>query len=234
MTGLEGIWAASGLASLFNTAIASFDYILVAKQAATRPQSLLVQLDSAQLRLTRWGEAAGIAGWEVKDENSMKESGSFQLNETQEKQTIKTFLAVSTLFEECQKLCHGERKKDSSAITNEISPFDQGSGNWNLTYRYLHRQMQGTVNSRRNKVSVAQRVKFAFYQKKHLEDFIKDINCHIDNLYTIYDPPAENLAELSKVEVKKILEAVEELRVASKNDPILRFAVETILKQEAS
>ncbi|KAH9427464.1 hypothetical protein MCOR02_012096 [Pyricularia oryzae] len=234
MSGLEGIGAASGLASLFNTAIASFDYILVAKQAATRLQSLLVQLDSAQLRLTRWGEAAGIAGSEVEDEDSMKRSGSFQLNENEEKQAIRTFLAVSTLFEECQKICHGERKKDSSTTTNEIVPFDNGSGNWNLTYRYLHRQMQGIVNSRRNKVSVAQGVKFAFYQKKHLEDFIKDINCHIDNLYKIYDPPADGLVKLSKAELVKILEVVGELGVASKNDPILSSAVETIIKQEAS
>lgn len=91
MSGLEGIGAASGLASFFNTAIASFDYILVAKEAATRLQSLLVQFDSVQLRLTRWGKAAGIAGLEVQDGKSIKESGSFQLDEEREKQAIETF-----------------------------------------------------------------------------------------------------------------------------------------------
>lgn len=234
MTGLEGIGAASGLASLFNTAVAPFDYILVAKQAASRLQSLLVQLDNAQLRLTRWGKAAGITGFKVEDENSMKRSGSFQLDETQEKQAIKTFLAVSKLFEECQKLCRAERKKDSSPSTNEIVPFDPASGDWSLEHRYLHQQMQGIVNNRRNKVSVAQRVKFAFYQKKHLENFIKDIDCHSDNLYRIYDPPAEDLVKLGKAELTEILEIVEKLGDASKNDRILSSAAEAILKQKAS
>lgn len=63
MTGAaEGIGAANGTAGLFNTAITWFDYINVAKQADTRLESLLVKLDNAQLRLTRWGKAMGLTG----------------------------------------------------------------------------------------------------------------------------------------------------------------------------
>lgn len=100
--------------------------------------------------------------------------------------------------------------------------------------RYLHVKMQGIVNGRRNKVSVAQRVKFAFYQKKHLEDFIKEINCHIDNLYSVYDPPAEKQGELGKAELVEILEIVKELGAASDHDSVIHPAVQNILKQEAS
>ncbi|KAL8404267.1 hypothetical protein RB594_009214 [Gaeumannomyces avenae] len=213
MAGAEVIQAASGLAGLFNTAITWFDYILVAKQAAPRLQSLLVKLDNAQLRLTRWGKAVGIAGPEVEDEDSMKGSGSFELDDEQEQQAIQTFLAVADLFKEYQKLCDSERNSNSEdePTRNEIRPFDPASERWNPMHRYLHVKMQGIVNGRKNKVSVAQRIKFAFYQKKHLEHFIKDINGHIDNLHSIYDPPAEKQGELGKAELVEILEIVKEL-----------------------
>jgi hypothetical protein len=239
MTGVvEGIGAASGLASLFNTAITWFDYVLVAKQAAPRLQSLLVKLDAAQLRLTRWGKAAGLTGSQIEDEESLKSSGSFQLDESEEQLAIGTFRAVAALFEECQKLCHSERKgkseDDPSVRENEISPFGTVGLNWNPMHRYLHRKMRDITDGRKNKVSVAQRVKFAIYKKEHLEKFIKDINDLIDELYKIHEPPAEEQNELGKEELAKFLEVVKELGVACDRDPVIRSAVQNILKQEAS
>jgi hypothetical protein len=103
MTGVaEGIGAAAGVAGLYNTAITWFDHIYIAKQAAPRLQSLLVKLDNAQLRLTRWGKAAGLTGRRITDEESVKNSYSFQLDEEQERQAIQTFETVATIFEECQ------------------------------------------------------------------------------------------------------------------------------------
>jgi tRNA U34 5-carboxymethylaminomethyl modifying enzyme MnmG/GidA len=126
MTGVaEGIGAAAGVAGLYNTAIAWFDHIYIAKQAAPRLRSLLVKLDNAQLRLTRWGKAAGLTVQRITDEESVRNSYSFQINETQERQAIRTFQTVAMIFEECQKLCHLERKgkssSDPSVKENEIT-----------------------------------------------------------------------------------------------------------------
>ncbi|KAH8878675.1 hypothetical protein GQ53DRAFT_756520 [Thozetella sp. PMI_491] len=235
MTGVaEGIGAASGLANLFNTAITWFDYILVAKQAAPRLQSLLVKLDDAQLRLTRWGKAAGLTGMRIEDEESLKSSESFQLDDEQEQQAIRTFQTVAALFEECQKLCHRERNsKREDVRENEIRPFGTAGPNWNPMHRYLHGKMRDITDGRKNRVSVAQRLQFAIYKKEHLEQFIKDINDHIDVLYKIYEPPAEQQKELGKAELLELLEVVKELGVASDRDPILHSAVQNLLKQEA-
>ncbi|KAK4652944.1 hypothetical protein QC762_0078480 [Podospora pseudocomata] len=239
MTGVvEGIEVVSGLAGLFNTAITWFDYVLVAKQAAPRLQSLLVKLDAAQLRLTRWGKAAGLTGSQIEDEESLKSSGSFQLDESQEQLAVVTFQAVADLFEQCKKLCHHERKgkskDDPSATGNEVSPFGTVGLNWNPMHRYLHGKMRDIADGRKNKVSVAQRVKFAIYKKEHLEKFIKDINDLIDELYKIHEPPVEEQEELGKEELAKFLEVLKELDVASDRDPLIRSAVRNILKQEAS
>jgi len=236
MAGLEVIGAVSGLAGLFNTAITWFDYVLVAKQAAPRLQSLLVKLDAAQLRLTRWGKAAGLTGLRVLDEESLRSSESFQLDEHQEQQAIRTFRTVVALFEECQKLCHRERNgktgDDPGVSETEIRPFDTVGPNWNPMHRYLHGKMRDITDGRRNKVSVAQRVKFAIYKKEHLESFIRDINDHIDELYKIYEPPTEKEAELAKAELGELLEVLKELAIASDRDPVVHSAVQNVLKQE--
>ncbi|KAK4103748.1 hypothetical protein N658DRAFT_557520 [Parathielavia hyrcaniae] len=249
MTGVEAIGAVSGLASLFNTTITWFDYVLVAKQAAPRLQSLLVKLDAAQLRLTRWGKAAGLTGPRIEDEESLRSSESFQLDEKQEKQAIRTFRTVAAFFEECQKLCHRERNgktEDDPRIIvaeahtgpsplhireTEISPFGTVGPNWNPMHRYLHGKMRDITDGRSNKVSVTQGVKFAIYKKEHLENFIKDINDHVDELYKFYEPPAEKETELGKAELVELLEVVKELAIASDRDPVLHSALQNILKQ---
>lgn len=234
----EGIGAAAGIASVFNTAITWFDYIYIAKQAPRRLQSLLVKLDSAQLRLTRWGKAAGLTGWQITDEESLKNSYSFQLNEEQERQAILTFRIVATIFEECQKLCHHERNEknssDPSIKENENTPFDAIGVNWSPMHLYLHEKMQEIAQGRRNRVSVPQRVKFAIYKEKHLEKLIQDINDHIDELYKIYTPPSNDQDRLGKAELEELLQVVKELGHASERDPLINTAVQTLVEQKVS
>ncbi len=193
---------------------------------------------TTQLRLTRWGKAVGLTGSRIRDEESLKGSGSFRLDEEQEKQAIRTFQTVATIFEECQKLFHRERNgkndNDPSVKENEISPFGPVGVNWNPMHRYLHEKMQDIVDGRRNKVSVPQRVKFAIYKEKHLENLIQKINNYIDELYKIYTPPANEQGGLGKAELAELLQVVKELSLASERDPVINTAVRNILELKAS
>lgn len=236
MTGVaEGIGAAAGLAGLYNTAITWFDHIYVAKQAAPRLQSLLVKLDNAQLRLTRWGKAVGITGRHIIDEESVKNSYSFQLDEEQERQAIQIFQTVAIIFQECQKLCHLERKGKSSSEPsvneNEINPFDATGVKWSSMHVYLHEKIQEISQGRKNQISVPQRVKFAIYKAKHLEKLIQDINDHIDELYKIYTPSSNEQDTLGKAELAELLQVVKELGLASERDPLISAAVQTLFDQ---
>ena len=239
MTGVvEGIGAAAGVAGLYNTAITWFDHIYIAKQAAPRLQSLLVKLDNAQLRLTRWGKAAGLTGRRITDEESVKNSYSFQLDEDQERQAIQTFQTVASIFEECQKLCHLERKgkssSDPSVKENEINPFEATSVKWNPMHVYLHEKIQEIAQGRKNQISVPQRVKFAIYKARHLEKLIQDINDHIDNLYKIYTPSSNEQDGLGKAELAELLQVVKELGLASERDPLINTAVQALFEQNVS
>ena len=234
MTGVEGVGAVSGLANLFNTAITWFNYVQVAKQAVPRLQSLLVRLDMAQLRLTRWGEASGLTGSSIENEEALKNSHSYQLDEQQEQQAMKTFRAVAGLFEVCQQLCHSQRNGRSADDVKEIEirPFGTTGTNWNPMHRYLHDKMQDIIHHRKNSVTVTERVKFAIYKKEHLEKLIKDINDHVDELYKIYSPPPEEQKKLGMDEMRDFLGVIRELHDASGRDPVIQSAAESILKQE--
>jgi hypothetical protein len=238
MTGMEVIGAASGLAGLFTTTITWFDYIYVARKAAPRLQSLIVKLGNAQLRLTRWGQAVGLTGSDVEDEESLKNSGSFQLDEEQENQALRIFQILATLFEESKKICHKERKgkseDDPEVKANEIEPFGQNDFKWSTMHRYLHETMQKIVHERRNKMSAPRLLKFAIYDEKHLEKLVKDINDHTDALYQIYAPSASDEEEAGADEMDKLLKIMKELRSASERDPVINAAVKNILKQSVS
>lgn len=238
MTGAEVIGTASGLAGLFTTTITWFDYIYVARKAAPRLQSLIVKLGSAQLRLTRWGQAVGLTGSDIEDEGSLKISGLFQLDEEQEDQAIRTFRILVTLFEESKNICHNERRgkseDDPEVKANEIKPFGQDGFKWSAMHRYLHETMQKIVHERRSKMSVPRLFKFAIYDEKHLEKLVKDINDHIDALYQIYSPSASDEEEAGKEEMDRLLRVMKELRSASEQDPVMNTAVKNILKQSVS
>lgn len=229
MSGLEAIGAASNIAGLFNTAVAWFDYVYVAKQTWPRLQTHFLHLDNAQTRLTRWGQAVGLSGSNVVDEESLHSNGEFMLNEKQEAEAAKTFAVVFQKFEKCQKICQDYKKRKEE---DEISP-DQAT--WKPMNRYLHNTMQDIVNGRKNKVPVLRKAKFAIYDEKHLKDLIKDINDHIDKLYQIYPPPEEIQAQLGKEELDKLTAVLQKLEeVVKGRDQVLGSALQTILNQKVS
>jgi hypothetical protein len=237
MAGPEAaIGAAVGVAGLFNTVVAWFDYVYVAKQTWPRLQTHLLKLDNAQLRLTRWGRAVGLSGSRITDEESLKVSGEFLLNQEQEGQAVKTFEVIEEKFIQCQTICHkyrrGRREDDPRVQEHEIALFGP---TWNPMRRYLHEAMKDIIEGRKNKLRTARKAKFAIYDETHLVDLIRDINDLTDTLYKIFPPPEDKQTQLCKEEVDKFIHVLQELENAIKErDPTLGSAVQSILNQKVS
>src|ERR1700730_11454274 len=127
MSGAEIAIGALGLASLFNNAICRDLIQYIAKQCGSRLQTHLLKLDNAELRLTRWGDAVGLSGAQIEDDDSLEYSGSFLLDARKRAQAEQTFRTISQKFEACQKISHGYRKgkkeDDPDVRDNEIKPF---------------------------------------------------------------------------------------------------------------
>ncbi|KJZ71988.1 hypothetical protein HIM_08616 [Hirsutella minnesotensis 3608] len=214
--------AALGLASLFNNAIDWFEYVYIAKQCGPRLQAHLLKLDNAQLRLTRWGDAVGLCGSQIEDDDSLEYSGSFSFDASQKAQAERTLRTIMQKFEACQKICHdyrkGKKEEDPIVRENEIKPFGPGS---DPMRGYLHQKMQNISFGRRNK------------DEKHLIELTKDINVLIDELYGLFPPPKEKQAELGKEELDKLTDVLRELgNVVKDHDPTLASAVQYLLNQE--
>lgn len=100
MSGAE-IIGALGLASPFNNAVDWFEHVYVARNCASRLQTHMLKLDNAQLRLTRWGDAVGLSGAQIEDDDSLENSGAFRLDPHQKAQAERTFRVIWKKFEDC-------------------------------------------------------------------------------------------------------------------------------------
>ena len=54
------------IAGLFNNAVDCFEYVQIGRNFGQSYQTGLLKLDTARLRLSRWGQAIGISS-EIKD-----------------------------------------------------------------------------------------------------------------------------------------------------------------------
>ncbi|KAF9872029.1 hypothetical protein CkaCkLH20_10366 [Colletotrichum karsti] len=235
----EAIGAANGVASLFNTTLAWFEYVYIAKETGSRLQSLILQLDNAQLRLSRWGEAAGLSGTHVEDEESA--SDSLVLNGEQKKVAISTFNFICSRFEKCEKICHAFRngKTENDPKVKELeTPLSRAR--WSPANKYLHETMRRIVEGRKNKIGVLRRAKFAIYDENHLKELVKDINDHIDSLYKIFPLPDDTFSldkqtQQTKHEMTELLSVMEMLgSTVQSRDKLLGSAIGVILNQKAS
>lgn len=192
-------------------------------------------MDNAQLRLIRWGDAVGLSGAGIEDDDSLDYSGSL-LDAHQKARAEQTFRIISQKFTDCQNICHGYRKgkkeDDPGVRETEIKPFGPGS---DPMRHYLHQRMRGISFSRKNNVSLFRKAKFAIYDEKHLTKLTEDINGLIDDLYKLFPPPEEKQAELGRAELDKLTDVLRELMAVVKDcDPTLSSAVQRMLGQKVS
>lgn len=235
----EAIGAAEGVAGLFNTALTWFDYVYIARDTRPRLQSLILQLDNAQLRLSRWGVAAGLGGARIED--GISAIDSLALDERQQSIAIETFNLICARFEKCQKICHAFRK-GKTEDDPEVKSLEQSLSQvrWTTGNKYLHETMRNIVGDRKNKISVHRRAKFAIYDEKHLQELVKDINDHIDLLHTNFPLPDDKDAmkrqsQQTKHEMTQLLSVMETLSSAIQGrDELLGSAIGVILEQKAS
>ena len=219
MAGLpEAIGAAAGLSALFNAAVTWFDYVYIARNSGLQFESLLLKLDNSQLRLTRWGKAVGLS-----DDSS-------RLDEDQEKHARATFQLISNIFIKFKEVCHADRDEKGKTVTDEEEPFGP---EWKSPMsKYLHDKMQSVVSNRRTKTPLIETAKFAIYKKNRLEDLVKEINEHIDNLYHVCPPEKEEQERLGKVEFDELIHVLRTLQTAADRDTLLSSAVTNILNQQ--
>ncbi|KAI0110785.1 hypothetical protein GGR51DRAFT_557786 [Nemania sp. FL0031] len=197
---------ADNLPHLFNDTIQWFDSVCVLKQCMPGVQIHLLKFDNAQLRLSRWGKAAGLASGRI-------DSLSHPWNADSKLKARNIFRDIVRAFELYMNIGRTFREGNFNIQLDEATPFGPDS---NPMCQYLHKRMQTISNSRQSYHQGSQKDKILISEDRHLVDLTKKFNELIDRLYELLPSLKDGLAALAQLEyaeffnVSQLLETVAE------------------------
>ncbi|EEQ27527.1 hypothetical protein McanMca71_000041 [Microsporum canis] len=233
-----------GLAGLFNNAVQCFEYVQLARSFGRDFQSSQLKLDSAQLRLSRWGKSLRLDTQQLDDtQNTISFPGS-----TEDAERAKSLLDqisfpgsikdierakyllshILELFEDAETL--SSKFKDKQSLDDGSTATFDPETDLKSTVGALHRTMRKLATGRQNKANLKQKAKRALYAEKTLRRLVEDITEHVDDLTDLFPatlPRQKRLCEAEASEIGKHSEAVEDLKkIVAQQDKLLHAALE--------
>ncbi|KAF4953452.1 hypothetical protein FSARC_12389 [Fusarium sarcochroum] len=213
-----------GLAGLFNNAIDWFDYIQIGKSFGTKVETSLLKLDNARLKLSRWGDAAGLSGG-VDNATSLPPSiGSL----AEIRQAERNLGQIVKLFEDARKVSEGFKDGGQSEEQNDL--FNERT-DMDLITASLHQKMVQISRKRQNRASLTRKAKFAVYGEAQLKVLIEDITKLTDDLVELFPATKSKQRAICGQEVQEFSENFRILITAATDvDDLLVTALSEILK----
>jgi len=185
------------LASLFNNAVDCFEYIQIGRNFGTNFQTCLLKLDNARLRLSRWGQAAGLSG-NVEDTQSLQQ-GSLSAEDIPKAEKI--LGQVLDLFADAEGVS-AKFKIRASPNDTSLALYDQHKELDSLGMT-LHDKMRTLSLKRQNRTQLRQKVKWALYEEKHFRRLIDDITELVNSLVDLFPALQTMQRELCVYEVSE-------------------------------
>lgn len=207
---MEPAALAVGIAGLFNNAVDCFEYIQLGRNFGQGYQTGLLKLDSARLRLSRWGQTVGLSD-RLKDTQSLPS----MLKSAHDIEKAEQILGhILELFAEAEGVSdkfktRGGRSKQQLLVHDTQADLEPAA----LT---LHNKMRDLAIKRQNQTGLRQKAKWALYEEKHFKRLIEDITSLVDSLVELFpaaQAPQEKLctaevAEMSAEGNLPMLEAI--------------------------
>ncbi len=218
----------AGLAALFNNVIDCFEYIYIGKNFGGDFETSLLQLDNAQLKLSRWGDAVGLSGGRITEKTSLPS----WIKPEERKSAERTLAKILNLFEDAQKKAAefkgSKNEKDASLAEYNDEKDLKGA---QKTYHQIMRDISFT---RQNRTKLSKKFKFAVYSHSHLKTMIETITKLTSDLVTLFpDRPdlGQKEQDLCSKEVQELTNSLKELAEKIKDrDGVLAAALNEILK----
>jgi hypothetical protein len=211
------------LAGLFNTTVECFEFVQLGRNFGKDFQTSQLKLDSARLRLSRWGTSLGL-GEDVRDVTSLQ--GRFG-SEANVKHAEALLGQIVELFADSEGVSNKYKSRASSqndnlAVYNPQLDLEPAMAK-------LHNQMRQLAIDRQVRSGMRQKAKWALYQGKQFERLIEDITELVDSLVGLFPAVQQQQRELCDIEVSSIGEG-EDLsllrEVAAVQDKLLEQAIE--------
>ncbi|KAB2570517.1 Heterokaryon incompatibility protein S [Lasiodiplodia theobromae] len=210
--------------SFLDAAIACFKQIQIARSFPEDFDHHQIKLDIIQLRLSRWGEAAGIY--------SGGEGAPLAIRDHD--QANELLCSIELLFKQAQKKA-AALKPPEEPTTPTLNPDSDMSS----SMRMLRTKLRASLSRRCTQLANAKHsIQWAFYKKQQFEEFVAAMNGTIDQLEKLFpeeEATPTRLQELSKEECKGISETyLKELKeIVQDTDPWLDGAVDASLREQA-
>ena len=186
------------LASLFNNTVECFEFVQLGRTFGKSFQTSQLQLDSARLRLSRWGKSLCLDN-DVRDTMSLQ--GRFG-SETNVKHAEALLGQIVELFADAEGVSNSYRNR-TEPQDNSLAVYDPQT-DLDPAMAKLHEKMRQLAIERQNRSGVRQKAKWALYQEKHFRRLIEDITELVDSLVELFPAMQQSQRELCDKEVSAI------------------------------
>jgi hypothetical protein len=220
------------LAGLFNNTIECFEFVQLGRTFGKDFQTSQLKLNSAQLRLSRWGKALDL-NEDIRDTTSLV--GRFG-SEANVKHAEDLLGQITETFADAEGVSNKFKLRmppqdGSLAVYNPQTDLDPLGTK-------LHEKMRQLALDRQSRSGVRQKVKWALYQQKQFLRLIEDVTELVDSLVRLFPASQQAQRELCDAEVSAIgaSEALSVLKdIAAAQDKLLEQAIaKTIAQADAS
>ena len=191
----------AGLAGVFTACIDCFDYVQLGRQFGQDFGKCLLKLDTAKLRMSRWGVAVGLGpGPHLMPQISVSDEERRLANSLLE-QILESFEDAERISERFKK--HTLMQNTNS---NELLVCDATS-DLDSNFQHLHLTMRELAHKRQKGTSIRRKTVWALYEKKRFEGMIDDVTTFINRLVDLFPATQDDQRALCTTEVSAINES---------------------------
>ncbi|OJD33128.1 small s protein [Diplodia corticola] len=214
--------------NFLNAALSCFERIQIARSFEQNFDTHQIKLDIIQLRLSRWGEAAGIYATQ-----HGAEKATLAVTDCAEANSL--LQEIGDLFTQARENAEKLRPKDTSTPQGSLDP----NRDMRPLMKTLRTKLRKSLSRRCARLTNAvHSVQWAFYKKEQYEEFVSDISGLVDQLEMLFPQEESTTARLRELSTndcagigRTYLKALKD--VVTECDPWLDVAVDTALRDSA-
>ncbi|KAK0609268.1 Heterokaryon incompatibility protein S [Lasiodiplodia hormozganensis] len=196
----------SATTTLLDAALACFERVQIARSFDQDFNSHRIKLDIIQLRLSRWGEAAGLYSSSSDSTALSKADGQSGATNEQTPLRIADHDAARDLLQAIADQFALAQEQAASIAPPQKDGMIDPANDLSSPTRTLRTKLRAALGRRRAAlVKATHSVQWAFYKKQQFDDFVADISESIDQLEALFAAVGENGEADQADETKKRL-----------------------------
>lgn len=169
------IAGALSVAALFNNCVQCFEYIQSGRKFGDDFERYLLRVDSARLRLERWGKGAGI------NQDPRFETDK---NETADDLSLHVYKVLGQVMLLFEKLHDSSRRFEVGAKDRRGGPA-KASTSRSLGADGARIDAEESIRQRQKRTSIGMKTRWALYEKKNFDKLSQDLSGFLDDLERI-------------------------------------------------